>query len=261
MIGNASMDLMDRGSEGTSVKDLLKEIDGLKRSISEIPFRKDQRTALIEAVRKHERSRIILNEERSLLKQHMDRIKKVELLINDREGEFTRLFGGKGGDLSLEGKLVNYRTAISKVLTFIEERMERTRSDLEAQATIILQEISRNPGLLVKIHPKDMTIGRGRSGENKVLPMNKLSAGERETLAISIIIGLSRVTGSGIIMDSPFTGMESDTIRSSMELLTAEGGNILLLIPSGSVQNLPEHQRRYILAPGPEGTNLQEVEK
>ncbi len=261
MIGNASMELMDRGSEGTSVKELLKENDGLKRSISEIPFRKDQRTALIEAVRKHERSRIVLNEERSLLKQHMDRIEKVESLINDREGEFTRLFGGKGGDISLEDNLSNYGIAMNKALAFIELRIEKARSELEAQATIILQEISRDPRLFVKIHPKDMTIGRERFGENRVIPMNKLSAGERETLAISIIIGLSRVTGSGIIMDSPFTGMESDSIQSSMELLSGEGRNILLLVPSGSVQTLPEHKRRYTLVPGPKGTILQEEEK
>lgn len=173
--------------------------------------------------------------------------------------ELRDLLGSGHGSKGLKQRLIDLDTSIEKAGKLSEEIVTSIRSELESKSTEILRHISGDENGSVRIHPEKMTIGRQKGRNERVIPLERLSAGERQSVVFSIICAFSALTGSGLIMDSPFNGMQSDTIQRSLQLLSKEERRILILIPSGTSSQIPPGTNRYLLEPGPEGTILREV--
>ena len=157
-------------------------------------------------------------------------------------------------------------SSISRIWEIKEDRIERMRSFLEEEATRTLGKIIGDHKRGVKIHPEGMRVGRSENG-GRVIPLDRLSAGERESVVLAIMIGLSELTGSSIILDSPFSNMERDSVIGAMTLISKLERPVLVMTPSGSIPDEKEHFRtlsgsrmnRYRLVPGDLGSTVMEV--
>jgi DNA repair exonuclease SbcCD ATPase subunit len=258
MIGKASLELMTEGSDGKTILEMLEEMQELRGSIMD-SGKRDERSRLIEAVRKHERTKILIGEEKSRLQKNEKRIQSVRSEIDRLRTELGDLMGSGHGSSGLKQRLKDMDDSIKKAGILSREIMDSIRSDLEIKSTEILRIISDDENLGIKIHPEKMTIGRQKRESEKVIPLERLSAGERQSVVFAIICAFSGLTVGGLIMDSPFNGMQSDTIERSMQILSKEERRILILIPSGTLGEVPSEINRYVLSPGPEGTALKEV--
>ncbi len=258
MIGKASLELMTEGMGGRTILEMLNEVQGLKGSIMDIG-QQEERSRLIEAVRKHERTKILIGEEKTRLQKNEKRLQSTRGEVDRLRAELRDLLGSGHGSKGLKQRLIDLDTSIEKAGKLSEEIVTSIRSELESKSTEILRHISGDENGSVRIHPEKMTIGRQKGRNERVIPLERLSAGERQSVVFSIICAFSALTGSGLIMDSPFNGMQSDTIQRSLQLLSKEERRILILIPSGTSSQIPPGTNRYLLEPGPEGTILREV--
>lgn len=258
MIGKASLELMTEGMGGRAILEMLNEVQGLKGSILDIG-QHEERSRLIEAVRKHERTKILIGEEKTRLQKNEKGLQSTRREVARLRAELRDLLGSGHGSKGLKKRLMNLDASIEKAGKLSEEIVASIRSELEMKSTEILRRISGDENGSVRIHPEKMTIGRQKGRNERVIPLERLSAGERQSVVFSIICAFSSLTGSGLIMDSPFNGMQSDTIERSLQLLSKEERRILILIPSGTSSQIPPGTNRYLLEPGPEGTILREV--
>jgi DNA sulfur modification protein DndD len=258
MLTKAAMDLSGNGSSRERILGMLKDVGNLSRSIREAPIREDERTRLIEAVRSHERSKILLQEEKKHIREYEKEIRFLESRINDLRTEMTDLIGSGEGKTGLEERLEATKQALPKARSLIAEGMERTREELEKSSSEILRNITGRDDLDVRIHGMEYTIGR-KSDDGRIVPLTRLSAGERESLILSLILGISRMTGSGIILDSPFTGMEANSIDRCIKTLSGYSGNILVLVPDGSIPYSFEAAARYNLVASKGSLDLKEA--
>jgi DNA repair exonuclease SbcCD ATPase subunit len=259
MVTKASMELSQKGPSGSNIHEILKEVENLRKSVDESPLLEDERARLVEAVRSHERSRILLQGERTRLGEYEKECEQIDAKIRELETEMIVLVGSREERSDLEMRLSGIEKALVRSREIIENRMEEVRSDLEKVSTDILRRITGRVDIRVMIHPGDMRIGRRNGSEKRVLPLGRLSAGERESLILSIIIAFSNLTGSGMILDSPFAGMESDSIKGFLDMLSVIPNNILVLTPSGTVKDIPLSARRLIFMKGEKGSIIKEV--
>jgi hypothetical protein len=257
-IGTASIELSSPKAGREEIVDMLKNLQRVNRETMKASFGDEERSELVEAVRRHERNTILLREERKkkkiLEREYDDFSKQIDTLDVK-----LRKISLEEGDLNSEEVLKSIEKAMKLSDTLCSEVIEKTRKWIEGEATSILREITSDSELRVRIHDEEMTMGRERSGMGKVIHPTRLSAGEREVLLLSIVIAISRFIRSGLILDSPFTGVESKSIRKCMELLAGENRSILVLAPLGTVpdENIPIS--RYNLVPTSEGSMIEEV--
>ena len=81
---------------------------------------------------------------------------------------------------------------------------------MEQEANSLFHDMGGRKEENLIIHPDSYRIGissRSRSGD-RILPMSRLSAGERETVSLSVLGALNTMTASMLMMDSPFMHMD-----------------------------------------------------
>lgn len=90
--------------------------------------------------------------------------------------------------------------------------VQRHVSKIEQLILDSFRQVIRKQSLVsdIKIHPETFTVEL-RSGDGKSLPLERLSAGERQLLAISMLWGLARASGRSLptIIDTPLGRLDA----------------------------------------------------
>ena len=240
------------------ILDMLNDVVSLSKSVREAPIRENERSVLIEAVRTHERSRILLQEEKRRLRDLEGQIESHESRIDELRSEMSELVGSVDGKSGLERRLEATRGAIPRARSLLSESMENTRKELEISSSEKLRKITGRGDLEIRIHEKMFTMGRKEKGKERIIPLSRLSAGERESFILSVIVGISEISGSGVILDSPFTGMEAGSVDRCVGMLSNSVNCAMILVPEGTLSDIPGSAARYLLDASQNDNNLEE---
>lgn len=252
-----------------------RDICHLKRSekiLKEVPAskkREEARDKLIEAIRDHERNKLILKEDR--IRKEGLRKKMLSL-----DGEITDELAG----MRVRGGFDVSEKRVNDILSLLNSAKDRV-SELQVESirsvlTSLAENASRSLSLMrpemkerIVIHEETMQVGLERDGgsETRKIPLWRLSAGEREAVVLSIVLSISRMTGTNLILDSPVSNLEKDTMERSLDAIFEDDG-VLLMVPQGTIDEGTISRIRdrygpalngYELKKGRSGSMLQEV--
>jgi hypothetical protein len=226
----------------------------------------------LETVREYERSRVLLDEERRKHRKLISENDTVDREIKDIELKLLDFLGTSTGSEGLGSIMKEVGDAIELSLELKKQRIEELRLKLENESSSILSVILDDPDKGIRIHPDKMRIGRYqlRNGQERVVPVDRLSAGERESVLISLILALAEITNSSLILDSPFSNMDMNSLERSLRAISTRGKGHMVMIPTGKLgpSFIMEKSRKkgeepdfrsYKLVHGRRGSVLREV--
>jgi hypothetical protein len=232
-------DLGRIGPRGQELTSILRSQKMANRTINEIKGIDDvskNRGELLEAVREHERSKVLNMEKGRSLKRYRN---ELETITREMEKISLKMEGDveDTNKIDLKSKLELVEASIKEVERIIEERRYLSLGEVIDVANSIFKRIRPKDQRVIVIHGSTYSIGYMMkiSGTERVLPAWKLSTGEREAMILSIILAINKTLDNSMILDSPFTNMEKDSRDNALEVLL-DMGNSLLMIPEGHLE-------------------------
>lgn len=260
--------------EGLEGEKMLEMLDDLSESRSAMITSAgkdvvDDRSEIINAVREMERTRILYQEKKRRAERLEEEQKDLESEMSDLQDRLLKVFGNRRGREGLAETAIILDGSIEWIEGEIRKRVDDLREDIEGRATGILKEITGRTDLGISIHPEKMRIGRIQKTDDghRIVPITRLSAGEREAVALALVLALSEPLNTGLILDSPFMNMESGSIVRSVRHIIQRGGNVMITVPEATIpeSSLEELEavgsgfRRFELARGEKGSVIKEV--
>ncbi len=194
------------------IRQLQSRIDELDRELAQVP----DADAIAKIQRALERKAVEVKRKQTDLDAADEKISLFYRKIDDAKRKLSKLLGQ---DLDLQGKQEHFSRLLdhskraratlgkfrSAVMKFHAERLERLVLESFTQ---LLRKSDLVTGL--KIDPLSFRI-QLTGGDGKPLPFDRLSAGERQLLATSILWGLARASGRPLptIIDTPLGRLDS----------------------------------------------------
>ncbi len=269
-ISKVAKDLSSDGEGGEDIISMVRELKKFRGAMDQSSGTigpDDARDRIIEAVKEHERVKVLLQEEKKRIRTLLSEKDDLKMESNSLEKMLISKYGTSGGKEEIVSMIPAIESSISRIERIREDRIERMRSSLEDEATRALGRIIGDQKRGVKVHPEGMRVGRSENG-GRVIPLDRLSTGEREAVVLAIMIGLSELTGSSIILDSPFSNMERGSVIGAMDLISNLKRPVLVMTPSGSIPDEKIYSgtrsgprmTRYRLVPGDPGSMIKEAE-
>lgn len=197
--------------------------------------RTDRLDAYIKAIKRYEGMKARTRGLRKSLSSLKRKRKKTSGTLQDLEEELVDLWGGSGGSDRYKRSAKLLDACMKQGAESTAEILESGRVRLEKEINSILPVL--DPGghySKCLIHGRTFGLGRIRAGGDEgVVALNQMSAGERELLALATIFGINRMTGGSLIIDSPFPFMDDERRGRTVKGLPDLIGNGYLSVPSG----------------------------
>mgnify|MGYP006286026363 CR=1 FL=1 len=223
--------------------DFKKEIDAYRAGIKaeKIMYRmkdaRDEDRSYLESVKKFERLKAERSVERINLSGIRSRIEGKRMELDRAENKLAEIWGEEGRGVYREKiRWISHCTdqgqhLMDKILEPYKNRLEE-----ELNSVIDQMEVTDQSGN-IRIEPDTFRMFRERigGGRKTLIGMNNMSAGERESLAISLVLALSRIQEGPVMIDSPFQFMDSSRIENALEIIANEHGPTMISIPSGTI--------------------------
>lgn len=205
---------------------------------------------LLDVIRDHERTTIELASREEELRAIDRKIDKVDSKLKLKGSELASIWGEKRTSNVLATVLERMDKIIQILDLTKEDRIQEFIKRLEDDVNRMLNESEKESWISrFKIHRNNFIIGieREEQGRSRTVTMPFLSAGEREAVASLIVIAISRITGSGLVLDSPFPYMDKGYRTIVLDLLTLLPGKVLLTIPTGTMggRDIEDLERRW----------------
>jgi DNA sulfur modification protein DndD len=117
--------------------------------------------------------------------------------------------------------------------TFRSEIVKKHVTKIEALVLDSLRQLLRKQSLVSELHidPEQFAVEL-RNGDGKVLGANRLSAGERQLLAVSLLWGLARVSGRPlpVVTDTPLGRLDATHRSHLVERYFPQASHQMLLL-------------------------------
>ncbi|MFW3146791.1 MAG: AAA family ATPase [Thermoplasmatota archaeon] len=233
--------------------------------------RKTVVTSMMRKIKDHEETVIKLSREREEFRRLRSERDQVRKELHGFKIEIAQIWGK-------ERDSTNYVKALATLDEIYDLLNEKAGScscefarKLETESNSVLKELDTEGSIgTLRIHPDSMSIGlvRDQKGDVRILPMFYLSAGEREALAMSMILAISKLLGTGLILDSPFMYMDRSRRKRFLEVLPKHSKRVLLTVPEGGLSGAEQKRisrqwsgigrgvAEYRLVKGEKGSNI-----
>jgi DNA repair exonuclease SbcCD ATPase subunit len=138
--------------------------------------------------------------------------------------------------IDLMGRMMNAR---SSIMDLVSDEMERSRNSVVIIANEQYIRMGGRPEDRIIVHEDSFRLGiiRKGGGRERVLPMSQLSAGERELVSLAVLAALNQMTGSMLMMDSPFMHLDDTRSPRVLEGLCS-GRPTYISVPSGAFSEM-----------------------
>lgn len=206
-------------SGGENLVALLRDLDraqadlvAVERKLAGVPAPE----AIQELVEKKELTQRLCSESEGKLAAIDDEIRRFEQDVERRSGALSSEIDRKvDSDLAHEDteRIIDHASRVRTTLgSFREQVVARHTARIEKLVLDSLHELLRKEDLVtgIRINPKDYTLSL-MNGGRAPLPPERLSAGERQLLAVSMLWGLARASGRPlpVIVDTPLGRLDS----------------------------------------------------
>ena len=203
----------------TAAQELIRELEKVEQGLMEterLLVRVPEEAALTDVISRRERARVECDRLATELESLDQEITNLyETIANKQQTQAAlekeaRLDGLKD---QLEGRVVDTADRMSATMqTFKRRVLERHLARLEALILDSYQSLLRKGGLIsgVRISPDTLELSVLGAGGHRIEP-NRLSAGERQLLATSILWGLAKASGRAlpVVIDTPLGRLDS----------------------------------------------------
>ncbi|MGA1821474.1 MAG: AAA family ATPase [Thermoplasmatota archaeon] len=229
-------------SEPFNRRDYLEAVKSYREAVkaeSELRSGSSQKAERLEAyldvIKRYEgfkaRARIL----RQNLKSIRQRRNRAAASLEKVEADMVKLWGTSGGSEVYRNAVALLDAGRGQAVKAIRELLESGRVRLQEEINEILPLLDPDgqySGCL--IHEETFGLGRIRTGsDGGVVPLNRMSAGERELLALAAIFGINRMIGGTLIIDSPFPFLDEQKKKRTILGLSNLTDNGYMSVPTG----------------------------
>jgi DNA sulfur modification protein DndD len=206
-------------NEKKETKVLVTELEALKQKLEEVEKQINAipDPANLKGISESRRKLMASREQMSLKIEALDKeIHEVALRLKTQEQQVLKIIE-LAADEEFEQedvrRMIIYLQRMQRIFgKFQEKILERNLEQLERLILESFQNLLRKDGLLhnLTINPKDFSLTL-YCEDNKVIPPDRLSAGERQLLAVSMLWGLAKASGRPLpaIIDTPLGRLDS----------------------------------------------------
>ncbi|MFO8050796.1 MAG: ATP-binding protein [Thermoplasmatota archaeon] len=234
-------ELAKRTVTGKDLKRALRRVARTRKIIDREGTRSDTSTdPLLECIRGFERTSIQLERKKKDLSRLRSAIKKVSREHSVKRSELVRIWGKGKNSRTYTSGLERIDLLTAALEKDMKDRVEDLMERLENEVNGILAESGRKTWISgLKLHRESYTIGIDRkgAGSGRTVPLPFLSAGEREAVATLVVLSLSRITGSSLVLDSPFPYMDRGFRNEIFKMLPLHPNRVLITIPTGTMEH------------------------
>lgn len=223
--------------------------DDLKRSMrrviraekllkASIPKERSTPDPLIDSIRTYERMSIELERRQKELEKLRSRMSRLRSDISVKRTELVKIWGKGKDSTGFKDSLDRADLLIRSLRSSVDRTLNSFLEELEKEVNSLIKEMDRGDWISeFKVHRESWTIGIVRKGEDheRTVTLPFLSAGEREAVATLVVISMSRMTGSSLVLDSPFPYMDRSFRRNIFRMLPLLSGRVLITIPTGTI--------------------------
>ncbi len=200
----------------TKLEQLEKEIDNLDRQLAVAASPEAYNRLEKERERLHQAESNALIAYEEIKRKHRD----IDRIVKQTQHELEH-YGKKTIDLKNTKQLVDSVTKVKETLTLFKERLTLKKLNrLEVEVTECFRYLLHKSDLVNRVVIATNTYSLSLyDTQGKLIPKNRLSAGEKQLLAIAFLWGLARVSGKNlpIAIDTPLGRLDSSHRHNLVE--------------------------------------------